>query len=227
MLGRMWRIQTLGTYRKLFRYLPKLPGDIVTNDAQIRHFMMNSFPTCWQQSCMKGNKKTTNRHRGYREYEDRTNNWGGRDKEIIITITMKATTSKKAVVVENKVEVEAEEKGRNSGRAYQGKHYNPNYNRDSNYNNNNNQKTETLMLNRDNRTIIKILISNNCLLLLLRNSNNATAASVLIWGGEGGRERILHGYWNVALEYIHLLYSYHLRCHSLLTTVLFFELGFY
>ena len=108
---------------------------------------------------------------------------------------MKATTSKKAVVVENKVEVEAEEKGRNSGRAYQGKHYNPNYNRDSNYNNNNNQKTETLMLNRDNRTIIiKIIISNNCLLLLLRNSNNATAASVLIWGGEGGRERILHGY---------------------------------
>ena len=33
--------------RTLYRYLPKLPGDVVTMDAQIRHSVMNSFPKRW------------------------------------------------------------------------------------------------------------------------------------------------------------------------------------
>ena len=40
--------------RTLYRYLPKLPGDVVTTDAQIRHTVMNSFPKRWQQSFMRG-----------------------------------------------------------------------------------------------------------------------------------------------------------------------------
>ena len=40
--------------RTIYRYLPKLPGDVVTTDAQIRHSVMNSFPKRWQQSFMRG-----------------------------------------------------------------------------------------------------------------------------------------------------------------------------
>ena len=40
--------------RTLYRYLPKLPGNVVTTDAQIRHTVMNSFPKRWQQSFMRG-----------------------------------------------------------------------------------------------------------------------------------------------------------------------------
>ena len=34
--------------QKTFRYLHRLPGDAVTNEAQIRHAVMNSFPKRWQ-----------------------------------------------------------------------------------------------------------------------------------------------------------------------------------
>ena len=40
--------------RTLYRYLPKLPGDVVTTGAQICHSVMNSFPKRWQQSVMYG-----------------------------------------------------------------------------------------------------------------------------------------------------------------------------
>ena len=40
--------------RTLYRYLPKLPGDVIATDAQIRHSVMNSFPKRWQQSFMRG-----------------------------------------------------------------------------------------------------------------------------------------------------------------------------
>ena len=41
------RLQTI------FQYLPRLPGDAVVNEAQIRHAVMNSFPKRWQQLFMR------------------------------------------------------------------------------------------------------------------------------------------------------------------------------
>ena len=113
--------------RTLYRYLPKLPGDVVTTDAQIRHSVMNSFPKRWQQSFMRGgvkgyNNATLDTIQQHMTFEKATEDSaakakGGKKKE---------TDGKK------------EEKGGRNGRRFRSSQSNPShpYNNYNRYNNN-------------------------------------------------------------------------------------------
>ena len=114
--------------RTLYRYLPKLPGDVITTDAQICHSVMNSFLKRWQQSVMHGGAEryhtaTLDTIQQHMMFEKATED-----------SAVKAKGGKKKDAADGK----KEEKGGRNGRRFRLSRNNPShpYNNYNRYNNN-------------------------------------------------------------------------------------------